>query len=165
MIKKARRKSIEQHAERHKTQDERRPYTWRQAVTAFCPGDYSRLMGYCNGGWEIRSYVSFCCFSKHKEAPSRENQRMMALQRYPDLKLHGSWQVWTDSRTHSLLCVHSRGWTRGPLVVNSVKRAWCQHLDVLWMCSLFMWSCQTLVRCSGDDYCHFSQTQLSPSVI
>lgn len=83
---------------------------------ACCPGDYYRLMGYCNGRRDISSTVSFCCFSKHRETPLRGKQKIMARQWYPDLRLDGSWQVWPDSNVHTQTLVwnwlHSQGWTR-----------------------------------------------------
>lgn len=83
---------------------------WR-AVPACCPGDYTRLMGYCYGAWEIRCTISFCCFSKLKETPLSEKQKIMTLQWYPTLRLNGSWQVpslvWTGLNVIQPLCLAS----------------------------------------------------------
>lgn len=75
------------------------------------------LLGYCYGVWGISSIINFCCFGKHKEPPLREQQKIMALQWYPNLKLDGSWQMWTDWHMYMLLCVHSLGWTE----VNDIQ--------------------------------------------
>lgn len=111
---------------------------------ACCPGDYYRLMGYCNGRRDISSTVSFCCFSKHRETPLRGKQKIMARQWYPDLRLDGSWQVWTDSNvhTHKRSCgidyIHKGGLGVCHLVVvftiNSVRRV-CVWVSASW-CTL-----------------------------
>lgn len=137
---------------------------------ACCPGDYYRLMGYCNGRRDISSTVSFCCFSKHRETPLRGKQKIMARQWYPDLRLDGSWQVWTDSNVHTQTLVwnwlHSQGWTRcmsfSSCVHHQLSKA-CVCVSILMYFGCVFHSCG-VVSCLGDDLCHISQTQLPPSV-